>query len=258
MKTTNEEEPEIHDPFVRLNKFLASTGISSRRKADELIEQGLVEVNGRVVEELGMKIDPDKDSIYVNGQQVVNLDRPVYLVLNKPKDCITTASDEKGRMTVIDLVKVRERVFPIGRLDRTTTGVLLLTNDGDFANRLMHPKYEVKKAYRVKLDKAITNGDVEQLKRGIRLSDGKTEPAEVHFFGKSGHEEVGIVIHEGRNKQIHRMFEALNYFVKRLDRVAYAEITYEGLSRGQWRHLTKGEVRRLMETAGMEERMKER
>jgi 23S rRNA pseudouridine2605 synthase len=238
---------------IRLNKFLANAGVCSRRHADELIQEGRVQVNGRVVTELGLKINSVEDKIFVDGKQVVNLDEPVYIVFNKPKDCITTAKDERGRTTVMDYINIRQRVFPIGRLDRNTTGVLLLTNDGEFANRLMHPKYEVKKAYKVTLDKAFAPVDAERLAAGIRLSDGKTEPAEVHLIPRLKNKIVGIVIHEGKNRQVHRMFEALGYEVEKLDRVAYADISYEGLPRGKWRHLTKGEIGSLRETAGISE-----
>lgn len=239
--------------LVRLNKFLSMAGASSRRKADELMQEGRVRVNGTVVTSLGTKIDPARDTVFVNEKQVVMLDEPVYIVFNKPKDAITTAKDERGRATIMDYVHVRERVYPIGRLDRKTTGVLLLTNDGEFANRLMHPRHEVKKAYTVTLDKPLEPKDVKHLAGGIRLSDGKTKPAEVHLIPTGKNKVVGIVIHEGRNRQIHRMFEALGYVVEKLDRVAYADVTYEGLSRVRWRFLSKSEVRRLKEVAGMEE-----
>lgn len=236
---------------LRLNKYLAAAGIASRRKADRLIGEGRVSVNGKVVTSLGVKIDPECDEVFVNGQQVVVLDAPVYLVFNKPKDCITTASDERGRTTVMDYVKVKQRVFPIGRLDRGTTGVLLLTNDGEFANRLMHPKFEMRKAYTVALDKPMTPQDAERLSKGLRLSDGKTKPAEVYRVPAGKNKIIGIVIQEGRNRQIHRMFGALGYEVKKLDRIGYAGITYEGLARGKFRWLTKSELRRLKEIAGL-------
>lgn len=238
--------------LVRLNKFIAHAGVCSRRKADELIRSGRVQVNGKSVSNLGMRIDPRKDRVFVNEKQVVMLDEPVYIVLNKPKDCITTASDERGRATVMDYVRVRERVFPVGRLDRNTTGVLLLTNDGEFANRLMHPKSEIKKAYKVTLDKPLNPGDAEKLGGGIRLSEATTAPAEIHILPGGKKKVVGIAIHEGRNRQVHRMFEALGYEVEKLDRVSYAGISYEGLARGQSRYLTKRELRALKELAGME------
>lgn len=238
---------------VRLNKYLSMAGVSSRRKADEMIEEGKVTVNGKVVTGLGTKIDPTNDVVYFNEKQVVVLDEPVYIVFNKPKDCITTASDERGRPTIFNYVKVKERVFPIGRLDRNTTGVLLLTNDGEFANRLMHPKHEVKKAYKVTLKTAMSAKDGEKMSQGIRLSEGKTAPAEVISIPGGKNKVIGIVIHEGKNRQIHRMFEAFGYQIDKLDRVAYADISYEALPRGQFRYLTKREVRALKEIAGIEE-----
>jgi len=234
------------DNKVRLNKFIASTGVCSRRKADELIAAGKVRVNGKQVTDLGVKVDPVNDRVFVNEQQVVNLDRMVYFVFNKPKDCITTTNDERGRSTVMDYVKVRERIYPIGRLDRNTTGVLLLTNDGEFANALMHPRSEIEKAYKVGLDKSLTEPDADKLRKGVRLSDGKTKPAQIIPLTNGKVQlEVGVVIHEGRNRQVHRMFAALGYEVKKLERVSYGGITAEGLKRGEWRHMTKSEIRLL-------------
>jgi pseudouridine synthase len=240
---------------MRLNKFLATGGVASRRGADELITEGHVRVNGRVVTALGTRIDPEADKVFVDEHQIVLLDEPVYIVFNKPKDCITTAKDERGRTTVMDYVKVKERVFPVGRLDRNTTGVLLLTNDGEFANRLMHPRHQIKKAYTVTLDKPLERPDAAKLQAGIRLSDGKTEPAEIHFIPTGKNKVIGVVIHEGKNRQVHRMFEALDYAVAKLDRVAYAGITYEGVPRGRWRKLTRQEERSLKRAAGMEEEL---
>jgi pseudouridine synthase len=240
------------EALVRINKYLATAGVASRRKADELIEEGRVKVNGVVVTSLGVKIHPERDKVFVDAKQVALLDDLVYIVMNKPHDCITTASDERGRTTVMDFVRVRERVFPIGRLDRHTTGVLLLTNDGDFANRLMHPSHEVKKAYQVTLDQALAPEHASKLSAGIRLSDGKTKPAEIVYVPGGKNKVIGVVLHEGKNRQIHRMFEAIGYKVERLDRVAYAGITYDGLKRSAWRHLTKHEVRTLKTIAGME------
>ena len=245
------DTPSADASLVRLNKFLATAGISSRRKADEMILGGKVMVNGKVVTGLGVKIHPSKDKVFVDQKQVVLLDDMVYIVFNKPNDCITTARDERGRATIMDYVKVRERVFPIGRLDRKTTGVLLLTNDGEFANRLMHPRHEVNKAYRVTLDKSLTSEHAQKLAGGIRLSDGKTKPAEVLSIPGGKNKVIGIVIHEGKNRQIHRMFEAVGYKIAKLDRVAYADITYEGLKRGSWRNLSKGEIAGLREIAGL-------
>lgn len=244
--------PDVNSTLIRLNKFLATAGIASRRKADEMIQEGQVRVNDKIMTDLGVKIDPARDKVFVHEKQVSMLHEPVYIVLNKPKDCIITARDERGRTTVMDYVKIKERVFPIGRLDRNTTGVLLLTNDGEFANSMMHPKFGVKKAYKVTLDKPLLTRDASSLASGIRLSDGKTAPADLYPLPGGKNKVVGVVIHEGKNRQLHRMFEALHYKVEKLDRVAYAEITYEGLPRGRWRYLTHKEVRSLRALAGEE------
>lgn len=237
---------------VRLNRFLASAGVASRRKADLLIQEGRVKVNGKVVSLMGVKIRPSRDKVYVDGKQIAILDDHVYIVFNKPKDCITTMSDERGRVTVMDYIKLKTRVFPVGRLDRNTTGVLLLTNDGEFANRLMHPRYEVKKAYKVTLDRPLTEADADRLRQGIRLGDGMTGQTEVYFLPGGRRTMVGIVIHEGRNREVRRMFEHLGYDVKKLDRVAYGDITVEGLRRGEWRHLTKRELAQLRQSTGLQ------
>jgi 23S rRNA pseudouridine2605 synthase len=228
-----------------LNKFLSMAGFTSRRKADELIRDGSITVNGEVVLDLGHKIDPQKDIVFVHGRQISLVRDYVYLLFNKPKDTITTMSDERGRKTVLDYVHVKERVFPIGRLDRNTTGVLLLTNDGDFANRLMHPRHEIEKAYKATLDRPLSPEHAEILSSGIRLSEGKTKPAEVHYIARGKNKIIGIVIREGRNRQIHRMFEALGYVIEKLDRVAYGNLTYEGVPRGAWRYLIAKEVKKL-------------
>jgi 23S rRNA pseudouridine2605 synthase len=244
-------KPQQSEKQVRLNKFLADAGVASRRKADEIISEGRVKVNNAVVTELGVKVDPIKDKIFVDGNQVVCLDQRVHIVFNKPKDCITTLSDERSRTTVMDYIKVRERIFPIGRLDRNTTGVLLLTNDGELANGLMHPRLEVKKVYKVTLDKPLATEDTDKLKKGIRLSDGMTKPAQVVYVPGGKNKIVGIIIHEGRNRQIHRMFEAVGYIIEKLERVAYGDITCEGLARGRWRHMTKAELTLLKRLAGI-------
>lgn len=236
---------------VRLNKYLAEAGVASRRKADEIIYEGRVSVNGIIVTELGIQINPTKDKIYVDGKQIVILDKKVYIVFNKPKDCITTLHDERGRQTIMDYVRVRERVFPVGRLDRDTTGVLLLTNDGELAHALMHPKFEVKKAYKVTLDKPLAKDAAQKIISGIRLSDGKTGPAEIYYIPGGKNKIIGIMIHEGRNRQIHRMFEAIGYSVEKLDRVSYAGISYEGLGRGRWRYLSKKEMDNLKKLTGI-------
>jgi pseudouridine synthase len=232
--------------LVRLNKFIADCGVTSRRKADDLILDGRVKVNGKVVFELGQKINPETAKVFINEKQITQLDEKVYIVFNKPKDCITTLKDERGRTTVFDYVKVKERVFPVGRLDRDTTGILLLTNDGELANVLMHPRHEIKKSYKVSIDKPITREHAIDLKKGIRLSDGKTEPAEIYIIPNTKNLDIGIIIHEGRNRQVRRMFESLGYEIKKLDRIAYGDISYEGLKKGQWRLLTRREINYLL------------
>ena len=236
---------------VRLNKFLASAGITSRRKADTLITEGRVRVNRTIVTSMGVKIDPARDSVFVDGKQVSVFDDRVYIVFNKPKDCITTMKDERGRTTVMDYVRAKARVFPVGRLDRNTTGVLVLTNDGDFANRLMHPRYEIEKAYRVTIDKSLRPEDAQRLRDGVRLDDGAVAQGDVVILPGGRRRIVGIVIHEGRNREVHRMFEALGYEVKKLERVSYGGLTAEGLDRGEWRYLRRDELSRLKTAVGL-------
>jgi len=238
---------------VRINRYLSMCGIASRRRAELLVREGKVTVNGRVVTELGTQVDPEHDKIFVDGKQVVRVHDYVYLVMNKPKDTITTLHDERGRTTVMSLLRTRDRVFPIGRLDRNTTGVLLFTNDGEFAHRLMHPRYEIPKSYRVTCDKPVTHEHTARLRSGVNLEDGSTAPAEVVAIPRSKGKEVGIVIREGRNRQVHRMFEALGYEVRKLDRVAYGPITKEGIPRGGSRKLTHSELHQLRRVAGIDE-----
>jgi pseudouridine synthase len=235
---------------VRLNRYLSMCGVASRRKADEMITGGLVSVNGKVTTTLGTTVHPQRDRVFVDGKQVVRVDAPIYLVMNKPKDTITTAHDERGRSTVMDLVHSRKRVYPIGRLDRNTTGVLLFTNDGAFANAMMHPRTEIPKAYMVTCDKPVEREHLTQLRTGIRLDKKMTAPAEAILLPGGRGKEVGITIHEGWNKQVRRMFESLGYDVRKLDRVAYGPVTKEGLPRGATRPLTPAEVRALKTLAG--------
>ncbi|MEK7264310.1 MAG: pseudouridine synthase [Bacteroidota bacterium] len=227
---------------IRLNKYLSIAGIASRRKADELIADGRIIVNGKKVTELGLQIDAEKDKVFYNTKQVTILDAPIYILFNKPKDCITTLKDERDRTTVMNYINIKQRIFPVGRLDRNTTGVLLLTNDGEFANELMHPSFELKKTYKIEIDKALTLEHEKILRKGVKLSDGQTSKSELYIFPKEKRKIIGITIHEGRNRQVRRMFEALNYEVYSLERVAYDEITCDGLRRGEWRFLTSREV----------------
>lgn len=238
---------------VRLNRYLSMCGIASRRGAEERILEGHVKVNGATVTTLATTVIPGRDRVFVDGKEAVPVDMPVYLVLNKPKDTITTASDERGRTTVMDILRSRRRVFPIGRLDRNTTGVLLFTNDGEFAHRLMHPRFEVPKAYRVTCDKAVSREHLQELRHGVRLPKGTTAPAQVVTIPGSRGKEIGVTIHEGWNRQVRLMFETLGYDVRKLDRVAYGPVTHEGLPRGATRALTPQEVRGLKSLAGIEE-----
>jgi 23S rRNA pseudouridine2605 synthase len=230
---------------LRLNKFLAMAGIASRRAADELIATGGVEVNGKIVTELGVRIDPHHDSVSVNGRTVSLAQNIVYILLHKPKDFITTASDERGRRTVLDLVNVRERIYPVGRLDRQTSGVLLLTNDGELANKLMHPSSQVIKSYHVSLSKTLDHVHAEKLVKGVHLEDGKTAPAELDIIPGTKSKEIVLHIHEGKNRQVRRMFESFGYDVEKLHRISYAGLTLHGLGRGQWRFLTPKEIKNL-------------
>ncbi len=231
----------------RLNKYIARAGVCSRRNADALIDQGLVKVNDVVVHEYWYNVTPE-DVVEVNGR-VISPRRFVYLMLNKPKDTITTTKDERGRRTVIDLIdlppEARAGLYPVGRLDRDTLGVLLLTNDGELAHRLMHPRYEVTKRYLVQTKKSIKPHEVEQLKEGISLDDGMARADMAAYVDSARRDEIGLEIHEGRNRQVRRMLEALGHDVIRLERVMYGNLTTVGVRRGKWRRLTALEVRRL-------------
>ena len=235
--------PEV-DPNeeVRLNKFMANAGICSRREADELIQQGLVKVNGNVVTELGSKIK--RDDVVEYNDKVVTLENKCYILLNKPKDCVTTSDDPDGRLTVMDIVKnaCKERIYPVGRLDRNTTGVLLLTNDGDLVSKLTHPKYVKKKIYQVWTDKDIAEDDMQQLADGIELEDGPIHADAISYVNDHDKNQAGIEIHSGRNRIVRRMFESLGYRVTKLDRVYFAGLTKKNLPRGRWRYLTQEEV----------------
>lgn len=228
---------------IRLNRYVANAGVCSRREADKLIAAGQIKVNGEVVKELGTKVSR-KDDVEFEGKKL-NPEQKVYILLNKPKGFVTTAKDPQGRKTVIDLVKnmSRERVYPVGRLDLQTTGLLLLTNDGDLSARLTHPKYEVQKIYKVILDKNFTQKDFEKLSGGIELEDGPIKPDELSFLEKKN--ELGIRIHSGRNRIVRRMFEAMEYKVTRLDRVVFAGLTKKNLPRGKARFLSQHELSQL-------------
>ena len=230
------------DAPVRLNKFLANAGVCSRREADQYIQAGVVSVNGTVVTELGTKVKRT-DEIKFHDQPV-NLEKKVYVLLNKPKDYVTTSDDPQQRKTVMDLVKnvCPERIYPVGRLDRNTTGVLLLTNDGDLASKLTHPKFLKKKVYHVYLDKNVTAHDMQQIVEGITLEDGEVHADAIEYAHPTDKSQVGIEIHSGRNRIVRRIFESLGYRVIKLDRVQFAGLTKKNLRRGDWRFLTEKEV----------------
>ncbi|WP_290449793.1 pseudouridine synthase, partial [Paramuribaculum intestinale] len=239
-----EYEMPLPDPDeqIRLNKFMANAGICSRREADEFIQQGLVKVNGNVVTELGTKIT-HSDTVEYDGK-VVTLEHKCYILLNKPKDCVTTSDDPNGRLTVMDIVKgaCEERIYPVGRLDRNTTGVLLLTNDGDLASKLTHPKYVKKKIYHVWTDKDISEDDMQRIADGIELDDGPIHADAISYATETDRNQAGIEIHSGRNRIVRRIFESLGYHVTKLDRVYFAGLTKKNLPRGRWRYLTQDEV----------------
>ena len=228
---------------VRLNKFIANSGICSRREADTFIETGQITVNGVRVTELGTKIDPAKDDVRVNGRRIKG-EKKVYIVMNKPKDFVTTLRDPHAERTVIDLISKTlcpERVFPVGRLDKATTGVLLFTNDGELAEKLTHPSHGVRKIYHAQLDKDLTRDDFEKILSGIELQDGPIA-ADALSYVDDDKSQVGLEIHSGRNRIVRRIFESLGYKVKRLDRVYFAGLTKKNLRRGAWRFLEEKEV----------------
>ncbi|MBL0107108.1 MAG: rRNA pseudouridine synthase [Ignavibacteria bacterium] len=233
---------------MRLNKFIASNGILSRRKIDELILQGRVSVNGNEITELGFKIDPGKDKISVDGEAVRTSTKKIYIILNKPQGVITSVSDDKKRTTVIDILGLNEKVFPVGRLDYNTTGLLLLTNDGELANKLMHPKSEIYKTYFVKLSKPLEEKHRLKLTEGIKLEGKETAPSKIRYPKKNNnYQDLFISIYEGRNRQVRNMFEHYGYFVRELERVEYAGLNMEDLRSGEWRKLTPEEVVKLYE-----------
>ena len=234
---------------LRLNKFMANAGVCSRREADELIQKGLVSVNGQVVTELGVKITRS-DVVEYDGKVVV-AESKCYILLNKPKDTVTTSDDPNGRKTVMDLVKgaCTERIYPVGRLDRNTTGVLLLTNDGDLASKLTHPMYVKKKIYQVWTDKPISEEDMQHIADGVELDDGPIHADAISYVSPTDRKQAGIEIHSGRNRVVRRIFESLGYHVVKLDRVYFAGLTKKNLPRGRWRYLTQEEVNFLKQNS---------
>jgi 23S rRNA pseudouridine2605 synthase len=232
--------------MIRLNKYLASAGIGSRRTCDDYISTGRIRVNGRLVQKLGTKIDESADTVYFDGRQVKFTASMVYIILNKPAGIITTASDELERRTVLDLIPVEERIFPVGRLDQDTTGLVLLTNDGELTNQLIHPRYKIPKTYHALLDKKIHPKDIYHFEHGLMLDDKMTAPCkltEIRIIDNCSFAQ--IIIAEGRNRQIRRMFEILGYQVEKLERIAFGPLQLGGLKEREWRYLTSVEVDRL-------------
>jgi len=237
------QEPQ--EESVRLNKYIADSGLCSRREADELIASGQIRVNGKKVSEMGIRIQPG-DTVTYRGEVLKN-EKTVYILLNKPKDVVTTVKDEHAKRSVIDLVKnaCKERVYPVGRLDRNTTGVLLLTNDGELTKRLTHPRYEKKKVYHVVLDKPVVRSHLETIVEGIELDDEMVRADGASYVDPADKTQVGVEIHTGQNRVVRRIFESLGYRVKKLDRVYFAGLTKKNLPRGKWRFLTEKEVSML-------------
>lgn len=228
---------------VRLNKFIANSGLCSRRDADKYIVAGVVSINGKIITELGAKVYPTKDKVHFHDQLVLP-EKKVYVLLNKPKDVVTTTDDPNARLTVMDIVAnaCSERIYPVGRLDRNTTGVLLLTNDGNLAAKLTHPKFEKKKIYHVVLDKNVSKNDLETILNGFELEDGFIKADDISYIEEDDKKQIGIEIHSGRNRIVRRIFEHFGYQVERLDRVYFAGLTKKNLPRGRWRFLSEKEV----------------
>jgi len=229
--------------LIRLNRYISNAGICSRRKADELIAAGIITVNGEAITELGHKVDPAKDLVRYNGE-LLKREKKVYVLLNKPKDYITTTDDPQERRTVMQLVDKasRERIYPVGRLDRNTTGLLLMTNDGDLADKLSHPRNGITKIYNVELDKALSQGDLNKIAFGLELEDGVIKPDNISYVTGGTKKEIGIQIHSGKNRIVRRIFEHLGYSVEKLDRVVYGNLTKKDLPRGRWRYLEDHEL----------------
>ncbi len=240
MKKTESHTRDAQE--IRLNKYIAHSGVCSRREADKLIFNGDIKVNGERVSDPGIRVRPG-DEVTCRGKKLYG-ERRVYVLLNKPRDCVTTVRDPRGRKTVLDLVtgSCSERIYPVGRLDRNTTGVLLLTNDGELTGRLTHPSYNQKKIYHICLDRNLTISDMEKISAGFELEDGFIRPDDIHYVDKTDRKQIGMEIHSGRNRIVRRIFEKLGYDIVKLDRVSFAGLTKKGLGRGNWRFLTKKEV----------------
>lgn len=235
----------MESELVRINKFIAMHSDIARRTVDDYILQGRVTINGISISEPGFKVNPAKDKVSVDGVPVKVSTKKIYIILNKPEGVISSVSDEKHRKTVVDLINIRDRIFPVGRLDYDTTGLLLLTNDGDFANKLMHPKFRVNKTYIVSISRPLEEKHKIKLESGIRIEGRKTSPAKISFPKRNDFTTVSITIHEGRNRQVRNMFEHYGYFVRKLHRSTYGKLDLSGLKPGGWRYLTAVEVKSL-------------
>ena len=233
---------------MRINRFMAQSGVAARRKCDDLISAGKVKVNGKIIEQLGLMIDENRDHVEVNGKSINLILEFIYILLNKPKETIASVEDKHKRQTVVELIETSQRIFPVGRLDYNTTGVLLLTDDGDLTNRLIHPRFKAPKVYRVLIDRRIKPVDLYRIKNGIELEGKKTLPCGIRELRAVDNcSLMEIELREGRKRQIRLMFQELNYEIEELDRVSFAGISCSGLKRGQWRYLTHNEVKRLQE-----------
>ena len=233
----------------RLQKYLANSGVASRRKCEDLILQGKIEVNGKVVTELGTKVNPERDIVKFNGKEVKQVEKMVYILLNKPIGYVTTADDQFGRETVLDLVKVKERIVPVGRLDMYTSGALILTNDGDFVYKVTHPKHEIEKTYTVTVKGIVQNSEVEQLRKGVKIDDYITKPAKVKILKTDIEKDISrleITIHEGKNRQVRKMCEAVNRKVLALHRSKIGGIGVKDIELGKWRYLRENEIQKLV------------
>lgn len=246
LKSQTPDRPAPNISLMPLNKFISHAGVCGRREAAELVKKGLVKVNGQLITEPGYKVTPH-DEVFVNGKKIFLAKNLVYILLNKPKDYLTTTEDPQGRKTVLDLVQraTRERIYPVGRLDRNTSGVLLLTNDGELSQKLTHPSNNIKKIYAVTLDKPLQKKDFDQILHGLLLEDGPAQVDHLAYTNPKDKTQLGVEIHSGRNRIVRRIFEHLGYEVKHLDRVLFAGLTKKNLARGKWRFLNEKEIREL-------------
>ena len=251
-KKKNQSEENLRKEFMmeeRLQKYLANSGVASRRKCEDLILQGKIEVNGKVVTELGTKVNPERDIVKFNGKEVKQVEKMVYILLNKPIGYVTTADDQFGRETVLDLVKVKERIVPVGRLDMYTSGALILTNDGDFVYKVTHPKHEIEKTYTVTVKGIVQNSEVEQLRKGVKIDDYTTKPAKVKILKTDIEKDISrleITIHEGKNRQVRKMCEAVDRKVLALHRSKIGSIGVKDIELGRWRFLKESEIQKLV------------